>query len=265
MDRSTEPETALSAPPAAVLETRGLGLFQQGRWLFRNLSVRLEGGQFVAVTGPSGVGKTSLLACLAGLRAPTEGEVAYRLACGALAAGDVTAPKEVFGPSVAPAAFRHHLGLVFQHLRLAENAPLLTNVLCGRLNRYRWWQTLFGFPKEDRAEAYRLLCSLGVGAGDIHRPVAESSGGERQRIAMARTLLQDPPIIFADEPVSQLDPVLTQRVLERLKELTEKRGRLVLCVLHDPANVRRFADQVLTLSAARGEGWSVTSPTEAPL
>ena len=101
-----------------VLSARGIGLQRGGRWLFRDLDLDLYAGEFLAIVGPSGVGKTTLLSCLCGMLEPSEGSVSFKLS-------RASASK--------PEDLRRHFGIVFQELQLIPNADLLTNVLCGRL------------------------------------------------------------------------------------------------------------------------------------
>ncbi|HKK19478.1 MAG TPA: ATP-binding cassette domain-containing protein [Opitutales bacterium] len=215
-----------------MLSAKGIGYRRGERWLFRDLDLQLYPGDFLAVVGPSGVGKSTLLACLCGLLQPTEGEVRIRLK-----------PTEC-GP---PQAFRRHFGIVYQELQLIPNADLLTNVLCGRLGRFNSLSTLFGFPKAEREEAYELLCKLGVGKNP-HKWLSQMSGGEKQRIAVARALFQRPSVYFADEPVSSLDASYAARVLELLRKEAEEAAKPVLCVLHQTEYIERFADFALSLN-----------------
>ncbi|MEC7273756.1 MAG: ATP-binding cassette domain-containing protein, partial [Verrucomicrobiota bacterium] len=104
-----------------VLSARRIGLHRGGRWLFRGLDLDLSAGEFLAIVGPSGVGKTTLLSCLCGLIEPSEGSVSFKLS-------GVSAHK--------PEDLRRHFGIVYQELQLIPNADLLTNVLCGRLGRF---------------------------------------------------------------------------------------------------------------------------------
>ena len=220
----------------------GLGIARGGRWLVHDMSWEVPRGAFVAVTGPSGAGKSSVLACLAGMLDPSAGGVRYH-------AVDR-------GRSCPPAAMRGRIGVVFQQLMLTANAPALTNVLCGRLGRYPAWRTALGFPRADRAAAREWLRAL-----DLDRyaakPVAILSGGEQQRVAVARGLFQEPEVLLADEPVSNLDPALGHRVLGMFREVAATRGCTVFCVLHSAELVRRYADYELALHPERLQGWTM--------
>jgi phosphonate transport system ATP-binding protein len=226
--------------PSRQAALRGVGLKRRERWLFRGMDFEIPRGKFVAVVGPSGAGKTSLLGCLAGSVAPSEGEVFFQCAQGC---------------RHSPTDFRKRLGIVFQNFLLIGNGTLLHNVLCGRLGRYPWWRTIAGFPRADRAEAFEVLGRLGL-ASHVYRRAAEVSGGEQQRAALARALFQEPEMFLADEPVSNLDPDLSFRVLEILRRQTRRQSRTVVCVLHDQDLVRQFADFVISLNPNQPEQWT---------
>lgn len=221
------------------LALRNLGIERDGRWLVRNLTLDIPRGKFVAVVGPSGVGKSSFLSVIAGLLPPNEGQVTY--CCGE-------------GCLHQPADFQKRIGMIFQSFRLAFNSSVLQNVLCGRLGRYRSWQTLFGFPKQDRQDAARILKDLGL-SRHTHRWVAEVSGGEQQRTAIARALFQEPEILLADEPISHLDAYLAGRVLGLLKLEAQNNNRTVICVLHTAEHIERFSDWVLSFDPTDPKGW----------
>tara|TARA_B100001093_G_scaffold511302_1_gene578875 strand:+ start:1118 stop:1852 length:735 start_codon:yes stop_codon:yes gene_type:complete len=215
-----------------VLSARGIGLQRGDRWLFRDLDLDLYAGEFLAIVGPSGVGKTTLLSCLCGLLQPTEGSVSFKLS-------DTSSNKQE--------DLRRHFGIVYQELQLIPNADLLTNVLCGQLGRFHCLSTLLGFPKKHRQQAYELLRELGVGENP-HKWINHMSGGEKQRVAAARVLFQKPKIYFADEPVSSLDAYYAGRVLGLLRQEADEKAKPVLCVLHNAEHIQRFADIALSLN-----------------
>ncbi|TVR52283.1 MAG: ATP-binding cassette domain-containing protein [Puniceicoccaceae bacterium] len=230
------------------LTVTDLGLKRGDRWLFRHMTWQVPRGKLIAVVGPSGVGKSSLLGCLAGMIPQTEGKVVY-CCC-----------HHCLHP---PHAFQNRIGIIFQNYMLVPNNSVLNNVLCGRLGRYAWWQTLFGFRRRDRHDAIRILQDLGLGRY-LHRWVSETSGGEQQRTAIARALLQEPEIFLADEPVSNLDTYLTGRVLGILRQQALHHRRTILCVLHNPDLVHRFADYVLSLDPMNPEGWHIRQVGRPP-
>lgn len=223
------------------MRVENLGFERRGRWLFRGLNLEVWPGDFVAILGPSGVGKTTLLSCLCGLRQPSEGTVEVALG--------KRAPAK-------PEELRSHYGIVFQDLQLTPSADLLTNVLCGRLSRFSWLRTFFGFPRHLRDEAYALLSELGVGRNP-HKWLAEMSGGEQQRVAVARALFQEPDIYFADEPVSSLDTYYAGRVLGLLRQEAQDRQCAVFCVLHNARLIQRFADRALSLNPQDPAAWNI--------
>ncbi len=223
---------AKAADGEPAVETAGLSLERGGRLLFKRMSWQVPAGRFLAVTGPSGSGKTSLLACLRGNLAAAEGSISF-------ASPD---PRQV--------------GTVFQHLRLTNELTVLTNVLCGCLGRYTWWRTLAGFASAERERAFALITDLGL-EDLVHKPIRNVSGGEQQRTAIARVLLQDPAVILADEPTSNLDLALAEKVLSRFRELCTASGKTVISVLHDQDLVERFADMELRISSDFENGWSL--------
>lgn len=225
-----------------------VGLRRGERWLVRGLQAAIPAGSFVAVVGSSGVGKSSLLAAIAGEFELAEGRIEL--------ARDGGSP-------CPPGQHRRHIAPIFQHLLLSGNLSLLTNVLLGRVSRHPWYSTLFGFPAAEQQQAFALLADLGLGAF-ARRPVHQLSGGEQQRVAVARALFQQPDLYLADEPVASLDAYFAGRVLGLLRQEARLRKRTVFCVLHDAALVDRFADLALSLDPGRPEAWSIRTTTRKP-
>lgn len=179
----------------------------------------LYAGEFVVVTGPSGAGKSTLLHVAGGLDEPDGGTVA-------VAGRDVWSMR-----AGARAAFRRrHLGFVFQFFNLV---PMLTAVQNVSLPL-----VLDGVPARSAdARAAELLERVGLGDRGTHRP-AELSGGQMQRVAVARALVAGPSLVLADEPTGNLDSRSSTEVLELLRSLSDEDGAAVVMVTHDAAAAR---------------------------
>lgn len=232
----------MSTPRRSQVQIQKLGLERGNRWLFRDLNFEIPCGSFVVLSGPSGVGKSSLLQTLAGLLTPSEGLITY--SCDQ-------------GCHHNPQNYQSKIGFIFQKLNLIPNNSVLKNLLCGRLGEYPWWKTLFGFPKRDIQKAESILEKLGILSLSA-KWVCETSGGEQQRTAIARTLIQEPELILADEPVAHLDLPLARSILSLLKSETTQRNATTLCALHQPELIQEFADWILELSPHDPRGWKIT-------
>jgi phosphonate transport system ATP-binding protein len=215
-----------------LLTAQELGLRIENRTLLKGLTLSLNPGTFVAVTGPSGSGKTTLLRTLAGELEPAEGKVVNHLDC----------------PTC--------LAMIFQDLQLADGATALTNVLGGSLGRHSFLSTLFRFPSEEREKAHRLLAQFGL-SGKSNQWTSTLSRGERQRVAACRTLLSQPQLLLADEPVSSLDPSLADEVLTHLSNSISGKNGCLVCALHNDEQVTKFADLVLWLDPSDPNGWKL--------
>ena len=202
------------------------------------ISLSIPAGQRVAVIGPSGAGKTTLLRLVNGLIRPTAGRLA------------------VLGVDLADGAarrreFRRRIGFVLQDFPLVERASVQRNVLCGRLGWTGGLAGLLGcFSETDRALAATAMEETGL--ADLARRRADSlSGGQRQRAAIARVLAQDPDLLTADEPVSNLDPVLATAMLRSLAGAGRRRGGTSVVAVHHPALAREFAERIVGMAAGR--------------
>ncbi|WP_020681933.1 ABC transporter ATP-binding protein [Marinobacterium rhizophilum] len=202
-----------------VLQARGLGKQYGSRTLFEKLDIRLHRGQITAISGPSGCGKTTLGNVLLGLTPPDQGQVQRSAGIAPIRFQKLyQEPPAAFAP-------RQRLGRAFADLARLHRIP-------------------------DRAIA-ALLQRLQLDEALLARRPGEVSGGELQRLALARVLLLQPVLLFADEASSRLDPLSQQQVMQLLLELADERGLAVLLVTHDAALAARTADQTLVLGAPR--------------
>ena len=188
----------------------------------RNVSFQVEPGETVAIVGPSGSGKTTLLGLLAGLDRPTGGRVLLDgTDLGALSEDDRARLR------------REKIGFVFQSFQLIPTLTARENVAVPL--------DLAG-DGGGAARANELLERVGL-AGRGHHYPAQLSGGEQQRVAVARAFIHRPSILFADEPTGNLDAATGARIIELMMELNRERGTTLVLVTHDPdlaARARRI-------------------------
>lgn len=199
------------------------------------LDFDVPAGQFVAIIGPSGAGKTTLMRCLTGFVSPSAGRLV------------------VDGVDIGRAGrralrrLRRSVATVAQSYNLVERSSALDNVLFGRLGHIPTWRSLLGlFPASDVTGAISALQELGL-ADHAHQRVDQLSGGERQRVAIARALVQESRIVLADEPAASLDVSLTRLVLDALTSLNREYGLTVIVNLHDLDLARSYAARILAL------------------
>ena len=190
--------------------------------LVRDVDLTIGARDFVAITGPSGSGKSSLLYLLGLLDLPTEGEV--------LINGRATAHMNEEERALTRLTF---LGFVFQFHFLLPEFTVRDNVMLPM----RALGRLSGRAMTERADA--LLGSLGLGDHRLKRP-DQLSGGQRQRVAVARALANEPPVILADEPTGSLDSKSSVQVFEVLHSLVEDHGKTVVAVTHDMGLAERM-------------------------
>jgi lipoprotein-releasing system ATP-binding protein len=220
---------------SAVLRTENLTRILPGEvptTLVQDITMQIEPGEFVAIMGPSGSGKSSLLYLLGLLDSPSSGKVW-------LGEQDTSG----LGEDALAALRLEHLGFVFQfHFLLAEFSAL-DNVMLpmrrlGRLSE-----------EQARSKATDILQSLDIGTQMLKRP-SQMSGGQRQRVAVARALANDPLIILADEPTGSLDTKSSANVRDILRDIAHEQQHSVVAVTHDP-NFAQAADRRIFLVDGR--------------
>jgi phosphonate transport system ATP-binding protein len=203
------------------------------------VDLSLERGEFVAILGRSGAGKTTFLRCLNRLVEPTAGTI--RVAGRAVTGAGASAVREV----------RRQIGMVFQQFNLVRRASAIDNVLAGRLGYVPPLASVFGrFPRADRELARACLDQVGLGHL-AERRADKLSGGEQQRVAIARALAQRPAVILADEPTASLDPALTSSVMDILKAINVEQGLTLVVSQHQLETALAYATRIVGFREGR--------------
>ncbi len=224
-------------PTRSLFEVRGAGKAFNGVAAIENVGFAVQRGEFVAVLGPSGAGKTTLFRCLAGLTSMDSGAAI-------LEGRDVASFR---------GRERRHIAVVFQQFNLVNRLSALQNVLAGRLGYVPAWRGwLRRFSRADVLLALQCLERVGLLPQAAQR-ADTLSGGQQQRVAIARALAQQPDLIIADEPVASLDPRIGAGILELLRSICHSGddGIAVICSLHQPHFARQFADRVVGMAGGR--------------
>jgi putative ABC transport system ATP-binding protein len=193
------------------------------------VSLAFERGRFNAIMGPSGSGKSTLMHILAGLDRPTSGSVVLDgVDLGTLDDSDLTQLR------------RDKLGFIFQFFNLLPTLTAGENIVLPLSIAGR---------EPDREWLHRLIDTVDLSDRLTHRP-AELSGGEQQRVAVARALISRPAVVFADEPTGNLDSVASEEILQTLRQAVGEFGQTVVMVTHD-AHAASFADRLVVLRDGR--------------
>lgn len=215
--------------------------YENGHTALRSLNLSVSAGEMVVVLGSNGSGKSTFMKCVVGLNRPTAGSV--KVAGRDLATLSGEALREARLP----------LALISQNANLVKRRSVLANVCCGALGRHRTLMSAFGrLPRDEIEPAMSYLDEVGL----LHlarQRAGTLSGGQAQRVAVARALAQRPDVLLADEPVASLDPEAADEVMRLLRRLATEDGLAVVCVLHQPELAARYADRLVGLRSGQLE------------
>ena len=234
-----------ASPREVILSLRGISKQFGAVSALTDINLDVHAGEVVALVGDNGAGKSTLVKVLAGVHAPTAGTMTFR-------------GKEVAlsGPSNALAL---GIATVFQDLALCENLDVVANIFLGKELRP---MQLDEVSMELRA--WTLLNELSARIPSVREPVASLSGGQRQTVAIARSLLLDPKLIMLDEPTAALGVAQTAEVLD-LIERVRARGLGVIVISHNMEDVRAVADRIVVLRLGRNGGVFTPDASNAEL
>lgn len=217
-----------------VLSLRGISKKFGAVSALTDIELDVHAGEVVALVGDNGAGKSTLVKILAGVHQPTSGTILFE-----------GQPVNLASPSTA---LNLGIATVFQDLALCENLDVVANIFLGKeLNPFQ----LDEVSMEIRA--WKLLNELSARIPSVREPVASLSGGQRQTVAIARSLLLEPKLIMLDEPTAALGVAQTAEVLDLIERVRE-RGLGVIMISHNMEDVRAVADRIVVLRLGRNNG-----------
>lgn len=211
--------------------------------VLNGISLSLGRGEKVAILGPSGAGKTTLFRAINGFVPIQSGSITV----------DGISVKGLHGRRLRE--LRRHVAVVSQRHDLVDRLRVHQNVMAGALGRWSAWHALrfLFWPKaEELAEAEAALRRVGI-AHKLRERTSEISGGEHQRVAVARALVQQPSLLLADEPIASLDPDLSDQILALICSLASEAGFALLCSLHQPEYAYKYFDRVIKIQQGVAE------------
>ena len=238
---------------SAVLEVRHLSKVYGDVTALCDVSLSVGSGELVALVGPSGAGKSTLLRCINRMIDATGGEVIFEgVDVQKLKRGDLR-------------RVRTKIGMIFQHYNLVHRLTVIENVLHGRLGYMGGLGGIVGrYSELDKARAVEIVRRVGL-MDQVYKRCDALSGGQMQRVGIARALIQDPQIILCDEPIASLDPGTAKVIMDYLRTISSELEIAVLVSLHQVDVALRYADRILGVKGGRlvfdGDPRSLTRET----
>ena len=213
-------------------------VYPNGTVGLKDVNLTIQDGEFVAIIGRSGAGKSTLLRSVNRMHDVTDGTLTVE-------GVNVSSLK---GKELR--RFRRGIGMVFQSFNLVSRTTVIRNVLAARVPEMPFWRVLLGaFRKEDKITALESLDKVGILDKAYIR--ADQLSGGQQRVALARTLAQNPKIILADEPVAALDPVTAKQVMEDFVRVNKEMGISILLNIHHVELAIEYADRIIGIHAGQ--------------
>ncbi|MCG6842425.1 phosphonate ABC transporter ATP-binding protein [Fusobacterium nucleatum] len=218
-----------------IIEVKNLVKNYGDKQILKNISFNINKGEIISIIGESGAGKSTLMRCLNGLEGINSGSIKFYDT-------DITKLKEKEKNSI-----KKQMAYVFQDLNIIDNMYVIENVLVPFLNRKNFIQVLFNqFTKQEYERA--LYCLEKVGISKLAYTKAKYlSGGEKQRVAIARSLAPNVELILADEPISSLDEKNSAQIMEIFKRINIKKNKTIILNLHNVEIAKKFSDKILAL------------------
>lgn len=214
-------------------------VYPGGVHALNNVSLEIEQGEFIAIIGLSGAGKSTLIRAINRM---------HDITGGTLTVNDLVV-NDLKGAELR--SFRRKIGMVFQSFNLVPRTTVIRNVLTSRVPDMPLWKSILGiYSKEDKIAALEALDKVGI-LEKAYVRADHLSGGQMQRVALARTLAQDPEIILADEPVASLDPITAKSVMGDFQRINEEMNISVLINIHHVDLALKYAKRVIGIRAGK--------------
>lgn len=205
----------------------------------QGVTCTIQQGEFVAIIGLSGAGKSTFIRCINQMHTITSGEIIVNGA-------DVSKLK---GNDLR--LFRRKIGMVFQSFNLVKRTTVIKNVLTARVAEMPLWKSLLGlYTKDDKILALTALDNVGI-LDKAYVRADTLSGGQAQRVALARCLAQKPDIILADEPVASLDPLTSQQVMSDFVKINQEFNITVVANMHHVDIAKKYAKRIIGIKAGK--------------
>ena len=206
--------------------------FDNGTEALNGVNLKVKKGEFLSILGPSGSGKTTLLRSINGLESIDNGKISFE--------------NEKINKDNLPEV-QKKTGMIFQEFNLVNNLSAINNVLTGLLNSSSKFLSMFYlFTKEQKLEALKALETVGL-LNKAYERVDELSGGQMQRIGIARAIIKRPKLLLADEPVASLDPKAANLIMSLLKKINKEFEITVICNLHQVELASKYSDRIVGL------------------
>jgi len=216
-----------------MIEAKNISKHFEGKIALSSLSFSIEQGEMVALIGPSGAGKTTLLNSIAGLVPIQNGELI-------IDSHPISAYKK-------SKIFAKKVGVIRQQFDLIGSIAVIHNVLAGRLAEWGVIKSLFSLlVPQEKEVALTALDRVGL-SDKIHEITSTLSGGEQQRVAMARLMVQKPEVVLADEPVASLDPARAEDVLAMLIKIVSEQKQTLITSIHSVEYARKYFTRIIAL------------------
>ena len=207
--------------------------YPNGFTALKDINLQIEQGEFVAVIGLSGAGKSTILRCINRMHDVTSGTLTV----------DGVDVNTLKGKELRK--FRRKVGMIFQSFNLVSRSTAIKNVLTAEVPEMNFFRVLFGiFNKEQKMHALESLDKVGI-LSKAYTRCDQLSGGQQQRVALARTLNQNPQIILADEPVASLDPIMARQVMKDFVRINKDYHITILLNIHHVDLALQYCDRVI--------------------